>query len=142
MKNTNIRRYSELKKLRTFKERFDYLKLNGSVGVETFGFDRILNQMLYQKDPRWKKARDKVIMRDNGCDLGMEDREIYGKIIVHHMNPIDEEDILNNEDYIFDPEYLISTSINTHNAIHYSDESILPQNPIERSPNDTCPWKR
>lgn len=142
MKKTNIRRYSELKKLRTFKERFDYLKLNGSVGVETFGFDRELNQMLYQRNPRWKSARDKVIIRDGGCDLGSEDREIYGKIIVHHMNPITEEDIINNEDYIFDPEYLICTSILTHNAIHYSDESILPQDPIERSPNDTCPWKR
>lgn len=142
MKNTNIRTYSELKRLRTFKERFEYLKLSGSVGVETFGFDRILNQMLYQKDPRWKAVRDEVIIRDNGCDLGVEGREIYGKIIVHHMNPITEEDILNNEDYIFDPEYLVCVTHLTHNAIHYSDESILPQDPIERRPNDTCPWKK
>lgn len=142
MKNTNIRRYSELKKLRTFKERFDYLKMNGSVGIETFGSDRILNQMMYQRDPRWKAARDKVIIRDNGCDLGIEGREIYGKIIVHHMNPVTEEDILSNDDWIFDPEYLISTTHMTHNAIHYSDESILPQDPIERRPNDTCPWKK
>ena len=142
MKNTNIRTYSELKRLRTFKERFEYLKLSGSVGVETFGFDRILNQMLYQKDPRWKAVRDEVIIRDNGCDLGIEGREIYGKIIVHHMNPITEEDILNNEDYIFDPEYLVCVTHLTHNAIHYSDESILPQDPIERRPNDTCPWKK
>jgi hypothetical protein len=114
--------------------------LGGKVGVDTFGFDRHLNQMLYQRNPRWKKARDLVIIRDNGCDLGVEGYEIYGKIIVHHMNPITMEDIVNDRDWIYDPEFLISTVHNTHNAIHYGDENLLITAPIERTPNDTCPW--
>lgn len=139
---SNIKTYSELITLPTFIERYDYLKLGGRVGADTFGFDRHLNQMVYQRDPRWKKARDIVIIRDNGCDLGVEGHEIYGKIIVHHMNPITLDDILNNRDWIYDPEFLISTVHNTHNAIHYGDERLLTTAPIVRTKNDTCPWKR
>lgn len=138
----NIRTYSELIKLKTFEERFEYLKLNGVVANETFGYDRYLNQMLY-KDPRWKKARAKVIIRDNGCDLGIEGRELNKYVTVHHMNPITKEQILNGDPDIFNPEYLITTDSNTtHKAIHYSDESLLMKEPITRSKNDTCPWKR
>lgn len=141
MTNTNIRTYSELMTLPTFKERYEYLRLDGSVGKETFGFDRHLNQMLYQRNPKWKEARDKVIIRDNGCDLGVEGHEIFGKIIVHHMNPITMDDILKGRDWIYDPEYLISTMHNTHNAIHYGDERLLIIAPTVRTKNDTCPWK-
>lgn len=136
-----VKSYSELKKLKTFKERYEYLKLAGRVGESTFGYDRYLNQLLYNL-PRWKKARNKVIIRDEGCDLGDPDYEIKDKIIVHHMNPITIEDIENENDDIFDPEYLISTSDRTHRAIHYGDEKLLPQLPIERRPGDTCPWKK
>lgn len=138
---TNFRSYTELSKLHTFKERFKYLQLDGFVGRETFGFDRQINQMLYQRSPRWKKARDKVIIRDNGCDLGIEGFDIYGKIIVHHMNPITLDDIMNDRDWIYDPEFLICTTHATHNAIHYGDETILVIEPTVRTPNDTCPWK-
>lgn len=136
------RTYSELSTLPTFIERFNYLKLGGRVGADTFGFDRYLNQNLYQRDPRWKKARDAVIIRDNGCDLGIEGHEIHSKIIVHHMNPITMDDILNDRDWIFDPEFLISTIHTTHNAIHYGDENLILTAPIERSKNDTCPWRK
>lgn len=136
-----IRTYSELIKLPTFEERYRYLRLGGRVGEETFGFDRYLNQAFY-KSKEWKDIRDFVIVRDNGCDLGIEDREIYGKILVHHMNPINIEDIVNRTEYLLDPEYLISTVKNTHDAIHYGDESLLIMAPIERTKNDTCPWKR
>lgn len=140
--NTNlIRSYSELITLPTFEERFEYLRLNGRVGQDTFGFDRQINQMLYQRSPRWKKSRDKVIIRDNGCDLAMEGHEIFGKIIVHHMNPITLDDILNDRDWIYDPEFLICTIHNTHNAIHYGDVKQLITAPTVRLPNDTCPWK-
>lgn len=141
MSMNNIRTYSELITLPTFKERFNYLKLDSLVGKETFGYDRYINQQLYQRNPRWKKARDKVIIRDNGCDLGMEGYEIFGKIIVHHMNPITLDDIINDRDWIYDPEYLICTVHNTHNAIHYGDENLLMTAPIVRTKNDTCPWK-
>lgn len=137
-----IRTYSELIKLPTYEERFRYLKLNGSVGRETFGFDRHLNQKLYQRSPKWKSSRDYVIIRDNGCDLAMEGHEIHGRIIVHHMNPITIDDIVNDRDIIYDPEFLISTIHNTHNAIHYGDENLLIIAPIERTRNDTCPWRR
>ena len=133
-----IRTYSELCKLNTFKERYDYLRLYGRVGKETFGFDRYLNQIIY-KLPEWKSVRDKVIVRDCGCDLGMEGYEIGEKILVHHMNPITMDDIINHSQDIFNPEYLICVSHQTHNAIHYGDESQLILDPIERSPNDTCP---
>lgn len=137
-----IRRYSELIKLPTFEERFEYLKIGGSVGAETFGFDRYLNQILYNSR-EWKDARDIVIIRDNGCDLGVEGYEIYEqRIIVHHMNPITIEDIELRRDIVFDPEYLISTIHNTHNAIHYGDKNLLMLGPIERTAHDTSPWRR
>jgi len=141
MNTDKIRTYSELITIPTFEERFEYLKLDGRVGVDTFGFDRHINQMVYQRDPRWKKARDTVIIRDNGCDLGVEGHEIYGKIIVHHMNPITIDDIMNDRSWIFDPEFLICTFHNTHNAIHYGDKNLLAIAPNVRSKNDTCPWK-
>lgn len=136
-----IRTYSELIKLPTFEDRYEYLKLNGKIGEETFGFDRYINQQLYQRSQKWKSIRDKVIIRDNGCDLSMEGYEIWGKIIIHHMNPITIEDIERESDFVFNPEYLISTSLNTHNAIHYGDENLLIKAPIERTKYDTCPWR-
>lgn len=136
----SIRTYTELSQLQTFEERYEYLRLGGKVGAETFGFDRYLNQMLY-RDPEWLEARDKVIIRDEGCDLGIEDRKIVGRILVHHMNPITKEQILSRDPILFDPEYLISTMKSTHDAIHYSDENLLMKDPVERTPNDTCPWR-
>jgi len=135
-----IRRYSELKRLRSFEERYRYLRLDASVGCSTFGYDRHLNQMLYTSR-RWQRTRDVVIMRDEACDLGDLNYEIQGRIIVHHMNPITLEDIEYGRDIVFDPRYLICTSHNTHNAIHYGDESLLPELPIERRRFDTCPWR-
>ncbi len=135
-----IRTYSELITRNSFVDRYNYLKLVGQVGVETFGFERYINQALY-KSKRWLDTRRKVIIRDQGCDLGVDGYEIGDHIIVHHMNPITLEDIEEEKDYIFDPEFLISTSFRTHNAIHYGDESLLPKIPVERSANDTCPWK-
>lgn len=136
----NIRTYSELITLPTFEERYEYLRLGGIVGKETFGFDRYINQSFY-KSKEWLAIRDKVIIRDNGCDLAMEDREIHGRILIHHMNPITKEDILNRSEFLLDPEYLICTIKNTHDAIHYGDRSLLITAPIERSKNDTCPWR-
>ena len=141
MNRTDIKTYSELITLPTFEERFRYLKLSGAVGRETFGFDRYLNQVFYNSR-RWKAARDYVIVRDNGCDLAMEGHEIYGKIYIHHMNPVTLDDIIHESEFLTDPEFLISTIHNTHNAIHYGDESLLVTAPIERSRNDTCPWRR
>lgn len=139
----SIRTYSELITLPTFEERYRYLRLGGRVGEETFGFDRYLNQLLYTSD-QWRAVRDKTIIRDEGCDLAMPDREIVGKqrIIVHHMNPITVEDILEGNPAVFDLEYLICTIKNTHDAIHYGDESLLIKAPVERFKNDTCPWRR
>lgn len=136
-----IRTYSELILLPTFEERYEYLRIGGRVGEETFGFDRYLNQIFY-KDPEWLAARDEVIIRDNGCDLGIPGREIYSRILVHHMNPITKDDILKRSKILLDPEYLICTIKQTHDAIHYGDESLLLKDPIERSRNDTCPWRR
>lgn len=136
-----IRTYSELITLPTFEERFRYLQLNGKVGEETFGFDRYLNQIFYNSE-EWKSIRDFVIIRDGGCDLGIPDREIYTRILVHHMNPIRQEDILRRSKFLLDPEFLISTMKSTHDAIHYGDESLLILEPIERTQNDTCPWRR
>lgn len=136
-----VKTYSEMIALPTFIERYRYLRLGGRVGEETFGFDRWLNQKFY-KDPKWMRARDKVIIRDNGCDLGMEGHEIQGRIYVHHINPITKEDILRRDPCLFDPENLICTIKNTHDAIHYGDESLLIIAPTVRLPNDTCPWKR
>lgn len=137
----SIRTYSEMMLLPTFEERFRYLKLNGRVGEETFGMDRYLNQLFYTSD-EWRKTRRDVIMRDGGCDLGIWDREIYGLITVHHLNPISVDDILNRTEILLNPEYLICTSDLTHKAIHYGDESLLITAPTERRPNDTCPWRR
>jgi hypothetical protein len=133
--------YSELCKLKTLVERYEYLRTYSKIGEVTFGGQRMLNQYLYQKSPMWKSIRRKVILRDNGFDLGLEGYSIQGKIIVHHINPLTKEQLLNLDPCIFDMENLISCSHNTHNAIHYGDKSLLPQDPIERKPNDTCPWR-
>lgn len=139
---TMLKTYSELCKLKTFEERFKYLQLNdGRVGEDTFGYERYLNQQFY-RSREWKRLRDELIVRDNGCDLGVEGYNIYGRVIIHHMNPITKDDILNQTDYLMNPEFLICTTHNTHNAIHYGDESLLILDPIERTKNDTCPWKR
>lgn len=135
------RTYSELITFPTFEERYRYLRLEGKVGEDTFGFDRWLNQSFY-KDPEWRAIRDKIIIRDNGCDLGIPGREIYSRIIVHHMNPITKDDILSRSAFLLNPEYLICTVKNTHDAIHYGDEGLLIKAPIERTKNDTCPWRR
>lgn len=141
MKNQKtIRTYDELMQLKTFNERYEYLKIGGKVGEETFGFDRYLNQLFYTSD-EWRKIRNDVIIRDNGCDLGMPDREIKGSVIIHHMNPITKEDILNRSEFLLDPKYLITTYKPTHDAIHYGNEDMLPQDPVERTKNDTCPWR-
>lgn len=136
-----MRTYSELITLPTFEERFQYLKLDQRIGEDTFGFDRYFNQALYSS-PEWKKVRRDVIVRDEGCDLAIADREIFGRIIVHHMNPISLEDIENHNPDIFNPEYLITTFKTTHDAIHFGDESILIESePLVRTKNDTCPWR-
>lgn len=141
MMSKDKKRYSDLKQFSTFEERFDFLKLNGSVGEETFGFDRYINQKFYRSE-EWKKIRNDVIVRDNGTDLGIKDKEIIGKIIVHHMNPITKEDIENREEWVFNPDYLICVSPETHRAIHYGDSDMISKTEIiERKPNDTCPWR-
>ena len=138
---TSIRTYSELILLPTFEERYEYLRLDGRVGEETFGFDRWLNQTFY-KSEEWLSMRDKIIVRDNGCDLGIPGRDIYSRILIHHMNPITKEDILRRSDILLNPEYLICVTPNTHRAIHYGNENLLMKDLIERRPNDTCPWKQ
>lgn len=135
-----IRTYSELITIPTFEERFEYLRLDGRIGETTFGFDRYLNQAFY-KDPEWLRIRNEVIIRDQGCDLAIEDHEIRGRILVHHMNPIKVEDIIERSRFLLEPEYLICTMKNTHDAIHFGDSSLLIKTPIERSKNDTCPWR-
>ena len=140
MTTTNIRTYSELIQLPTFEERFDYLRLDGVVGKDTFGFDRYLNQQFYRSS-EWKRIRNQVIVRDNGYDLGIDEYEIHGRILIHHMNPISIEDLQHMSDFLMNPEYLICVSHRTHNAIHYGDESLTVSAPIERSQNDTCPWR-
>ena len=137
--STKIRCYSELKRLKTFEERFDYLKLAGTVGYDTFGFDRYLNQDFY-RSAIWKRIRKEVILRDNGCDLGIEGRELNYGLYIHHMNPITKEDILEQTEFLLNPEFLICTSATTHNAIHYGDKNSLNLDPVERRPNDTCLW--
>lgn len=132
--------YSELIALPTFIERYRYLKLNGVVGEDTFGFKRWLNQVLYTSSD-WKSFRREIARRDNGCDLAVQGFEIYGPVIVHHIVPITYEDVLNRSKCLFDPENAILTQLGTHNAIHYGDESLLNIAPVERTPNDTCPWK-
>ena len=139
----SIKTYSELITLPTFEERYRYLRLDGVVGVETFGYDRYLNQKFYRTDKEWLAIRDYVIARDNGCDLGIPDRKIPDgvRILVHHIEPIDINDIVNRTRRLLDPDNLISTIKNTHDAIHYGDESLLVTEPIERTPYDTCPWR-
>ena len=136
----NIRTYSEIITLKTYEERFDYLKIGGQVGQETFGYDRYLNQILYNTK-QWKKFRREIIIRDNACDLACEGYEINYRILVHHINPITVEDIINRNPMIFDPENAITTTHRTHNAIHYGDKNLLVLQPMERTPNDTCPWR-
>lgn len=134
-----IRSYSELRRLRTFEDRFEYLKMNGQVGRATFGFDRWINQRFYMSY-LWKKARNDVILRDNGCDLGILGYEIGGSVLIHHMNPMTSEDIIHGEEWIFDPNFLITTTPNTHNAIHFGTDTLLPKVVIERSQDDTKLW--
>ena len=137
-----IRTYSELITLPTFEERFEYLKLCGKVGRETFGYDRIFNQQFYSS-LEWKRIRDKVIIRDDGCDLGIADRPIAGSfVVIHHLNPIMLEDITSRTNFLLNPEYLITTCHVTHNAIHYGDKNLLIGVSNERCRNDTCPWKQ
>lgn len=134
-----IRTYHELLLLSTFQERFEYLKLIGTVGEETFGFDRYFNQKFY-RSKEWRDIRNYVIARDSGCDLAIEDREIFGKVLIHHMNPISIQDIKDSTDYLLNPEYLITTTKQTHDAIHYGDSSLLILEPIVRKPRDTILW--
>lgn len=137
--NTKTRTYEELSKLETFDERFRYLILGGIIGEETFGYDRWLNQKFYTSE-EWKRLRREVIIRDGGCDLGIPGMEITGRLIIHHMNPVSKTDVLKHSQSLVDLDNLICTSINTHNAIHYGDLSIL-EPLVERRPNDTCPWR-
>lgn len=135
-----IRTYSELIGIDSYEDRYRYLKLAGTVGAPTFGYERMLNQLLYTSD-RWKYSRAVVIARDDGNDLGVEGYRIHSGLLVHHMNPITVEDIEYDRDHVYDPEYLITTVLRTHNAIHYGNISQIAQKPIERRPNDTCPWR-
>lgn len=135
-----IKSYSEMCSFSTFIERFNYLKLNGKVGAETFGFDRYLNQVLYCSQ-EWKRFRRQVIIRDNGCIFGLDGYDINGRLIVHHINPITLEQIEQRDPMIFSMENVVCVTHNVHEAIHYGDESLIPTDPIIRKPNDTCPWK-
>lgn len=135
-----MKTYQEMMMIPTFEGRYEYLKLNGRVGSDTFGFDRYLNQVLYQS-PEWRRTRDRIILRDNGCDLGHPDHPIGGRIIIHHLNPLTPEDLENRSSIIFDENNMVCVSHNTHNAIHYGDADLLPKDYIPRQPNDTCPWK-
>ena len=136
----SIRTYSELITIPTFEERFEYLQLKGSVGKDTFGYDRYLNQVLY-RSPEWKRLRNQIIIRDDGCDLACDGYDVYGKVLIHHLNPITVEDVLARSRKVFDPDNLVCVSHNTHNAIHYSDVDLLVTGPIIRTKNDTCPWR-
>lgn len=136
-----MKTYSEAISIQTYLERFRYLQIGGKIGDETFGYDRYLNQTLY-RTAEWKRFRREIIVRDNGCDLACDGYEIVGNVLVHHINPITIDDVLNRDPKIFDPENVISTCLNTHNAIHYGDESLLITEPVERTPFDTCPWRR
>ncbi len=136
-----MKTYSELIQFKTFEERFQYLKLDGVVGEDTFGLVRYLNQRFYSS-AEWRRLRNRLIIRDNGCDLGVEGYEINGNVYVHHINPLTKEDILNRTSRLCDPENLIITTFDTHNAIHYGDDNLLPKIAVERTANDTCPWRR
>lgn len=135
-----IRTYSELVRIPSFEDRYEYLKIGGAVAKETFGGHRYLNQLLYRSE-EWKKIRRRVVLRDEGCDLADLDHPIYGKVLIHHLNPITIEDVLNRSPDIFDMENLVCVSFDTHNAIHYGNASLLPQKCVSRSANDTCPWR-
>ena len=136
-----IRSYRRMAIFETFSERFEYLKLSGRVGFDTFGFDRYLNQGFY-RSREWRQMRHEVISRDLGCDLGVEGMEIHDRIYIHHMNPMTKDQLVHGDAAILDPEYLICCTLATHNAIHYGDELSLPLPPAERRPNDTIPWRR
>lgn len=136
----SIKTYSELITIPTFEERFEYLQLKGSVGKDTFGYDRHLNQVLY-RSPEWKRLRNQIIIRDGGCDLACDGYDIYGKVLIHHLNPITVDDVLARSRKVFDPDNLVCVSHNTHNAIHYGDAGLLITGPIIRTKNDTCPWR-
>ena len=136
----SIKTYSELITIQTFEERFKYLQLKGSVGKDTFGYDRYLNQVLY-RSPEWKRLRNQIIIRDGGCDLACDGYNIYDKVLIHHLNPITVEDVLARSRKVFDPDNLVCVSHNTHNAIHYGDVDLLVTGPIIRTKNDTCPWR-
>ena len=136
----SIRTYSELITIPTFEERFEYLQLKGSVGKDTFGYDRYLNQVLY-RSPEWKRLRNQIIIRDGGCDLACDGYDIYDKVLIHHLNPITVEDVLTRSRKVFDPDNLVCVSHSTHNAIHYGDVALLVTGPIIRTKNDTCPWR-
>ena len=136
----SIKTYAELITIPTFEERFEYLQLKGSVGKDTFGYDRYLNQVLY-RSPEWKRLRNQIIIRDDGCDLACDGYEIYGKVLIHHLNPITVEDVLARSRKVFDPDNLVCVSHSTHNAIHYGDMDLLVTGPIIRTKNDTCPWR-
>lgn len=136
----SIKTYSELITIPTFEERFEYLQLKGSVGKDTFGYDRYLNQVLY-RSPEWKRLRNQIIIRDGGCDLACDGYDIYGKVLIHHLNPITVEDVLARSRKVFDPDNLVCVTHNTHNAIHYGDADLLVTGPIIRTKNDTCPWR-
>ena len=141
MKTTKTRSYEELVKIDDFEKRYEYLKIGGKVAEETFGHARYLNQDFYKRDPEWLKVRDEVIIRDNGCDLGVEGRTIGGCIFVHHINPITKEQLIARDKSLYDPNNLICCSKRTHDAIHYSSSDLLIKDPIFRTKNDTCPWK-
>lgn len=136
-----IKTYSEMIKLKSFEDRYEYLKIGGMIGAKTFGYDRIFNQRFYLSDI-WLELRDKIIIRDNGCDLAHEDYSVKSRIIIHHINTITLDDILNGSDFLLDPDFLITTSLRTHNAIHYGDIELLPKQHVERTRFDTCPWKK
>ena len=134
-----VRTYSELRRFSTFENRFDYLSLGGEVGEATFGFDRWINQQFY-RSREWKQVRDLVVYRDEACDLGVPGYEIHHQLLVHHMNPILPRNLARGEQWVLDPEYLITTTHRTHNAIHYGDYSLIPQPLVERRPGDTKLW--
>lgn len=136
---SRIRTYSELRRLETFEQRYHYLRLLGVVGDSTFGFDRALNQQFYHSN-EWRRVRSFVISRDNGCDLGVPGYEIQSGLLIHHMNPVSLDDIRHGGEFLLDPEFLITTSLQTHNAIHYGDENLLPRGPVKREAGDTTLW--
>lgn len=136
---TRVRTYSELRRFDTFEERYEYLRLGGGVGESTFGFDRYINQAFY-RSALWKQVRNQVIVRDNGCDLGILDRPINGGLLVHHINPMSVDDLIHHEEWVLNPEYLITTTHDTHNAIHYGDQSLLKKPFTPRQMGDTKLW--